>query len=102
MYVKRAGNRKRVIFFLSFCILLLIPLAFLVSAQSDLPIGLQKIIDLNNQDAENFALKVSFFIAFLAGMLGILSPCILPFLPAYFSYTFKEKDRKSTRLNSSH
>ena len=24
-------------------------------------------------------------------MLGIFSPCLLPFLPAYFSYTFKEK-----------
>jgi cytochrome c-type biogenesis protein len=34
---------------------------------------------------------VSFLIAFAAGVLGILSPCILPFLPAYFSYTFKEK-----------
>jgi cytochrome c-type biogenesis protein len=34
---------------------------------------------------------VTFGIAFLAGVLGILSPCILPMLPAYFSYTFKEK-----------
>ncbi len=61
------------------------------SAQSDIPIGLQKIIDYNNKSTAEFALKISFFVAFIAGMLSILSPCILPFLPAYFSYTFKEK-----------
>lgn len=58
---------------------------------SDLPIGLQKIIEHNKEQASDFAIKISFFIAFVAGMLGILSPCILPFLPAYFAYTFKEK-----------
>ena len=97
IYVKRTGNIKKRIFFLSLCILLLIFLAFLVSAQPDIPIGLQKIIDFNDQSTKDFALKVSFFIAFLAGMLGILSPCILPFLPAYFSYTFKEK-KNITRM----
>jgi len=98
-HVKRTGNIKKNVFFLSFCILSLFFLTFLVSAQSDLPIGLQKIIDFNNQSTEDFALNVSFFIAFLAGMLGILSPCILPFLPAYFSYTFKEK-KNITKMTS--
>jgi len=60
-------------------------------AQSTLPANLQKIIDYNQQVTAAFSLKISFLIAFVAGMLGILSPCILPFLPAYFSYTFKEK-----------
>ena len=60
-------------------------------AQSDLPVGLQKIIDFNKQSTIDFSVKISFFVAFVAGILGILSPCILPFLPAYFSYTFKEK-----------
>lgn len=60
------------------------------SAQ-ELPIGLQKIIEYNTQNFTNFSVKISFFVAFAAGMLGILSPCVLPFLPAYFSYTFKEK-----------
>ncbi|MBI4453539.1 sulfite exporter TauE/SafE family protein [Candidatus Woesearchaeota archaeon] len=62
-----------------------------VAAQSQLPINLQKIIEYNTANAQDFAVKISFFIAFIAGLLGILSPCILPFLPAYFSYTFKEK-----------
>ena len=62
-----------------------------VNAQSDIPVGLQKIIDFNTKSTQEFAVKTSFFIAFIAGILGILSPCILPFIPAYFSYTFKEK-----------
>ena len=52
---------------------------------------MQKIIDFNKQSTIDFSVKISFFVAFVAGILGILSPCILPFLPAYFSYTFKEK-----------
>ena len=60
-------------------------------ASDHLPIGLLKIIEHNNKQTADFALKVSFLIAFVAGMLGILSPCILSFLPAYFSLTFKEK-----------
>lgn len=81
-------SKKTVLIFLVFAIILF---SISVFAQSDLPIGLQKIIDYNNQQTKDFAVKVSFFIAFVAGMLGILSPCLLPFLPAYFSYTFKEK-----------
>lgn len=85
-------GKIRSIFFLcllvAFLSLLLSPV---VSAASPLPIGLQKILEYNQQSTESFALKISFFIAFVAGMLGILSPCILPFIPAYFSYTFKEK-----------
>ena len=81
-------NTRR-FFLLIFFVLLL--LTVFVSAQSNMPIGLQRIIDYNNSSTADFAVKISFFIAFLAGMLGILSPCILPFLPAYFSYTFKEK-----------
>ncbi|MBI2548226.1 cytochrome c biogenesis protein CcdA [Candidatus Woesearchaeota archaeon] len=83
---------KQRIFFL--CLLLtFLSLLFIsvVSAASPLPIGLQKILEYNQESTEAFALKISFFIAFVAGMLGILSPCILPFIPAYFSYTFKEK-----------
>ncbi len=60
-------------------------------ATSHLPPNLLKIIDYNQQATSTFALQISFAIAFIAGILGILSPCILPFLPAYFSYTFKEK-----------
>ncbi|MFQ5406009.1 MAG: cytochrome c biogenesis CcdA family protein [Candidatus Micrarchaeia archaeon] len=34
-------------------------------------------------------------IAFLGGILSIFSPCLLPFLPAFFAYSFKEKKRLS-------
>ncbi|RMF55105.1 cytochrome c biogenesis protein CcdA [Candidatus Woesearchaeota archaeon] len=79
---------RKTLFFILFFLLILVSVSL---AQSDMPVGLQKIIESNRQITESFAVKVSFFIAFAAGILGILSPCILPFLPAYFSYTFKEK-----------
>lgn len=79
-------------YFLFFLLIIFLLSSIAVAAQSDnMPIGLQKIKEENQRQTENFAVQVSFIIAFLAGMIGILSPCILPFLPAYFSYTFKEK-----------
>ena len=78
---------KNILIFLIFFVVI----SSYVFAQSDIPIGLQRIIDFNKQSTMDFAVKVSFFVAFVAGILGILSPCVLPFLPAYFSYTFKEK-----------
>lgn len=33
-----------------------------------------------------FAQNVNFYVAFTAGLLSFLSPCILPLLPAYFSF----------------
>lgn len=92
---------KRVVFIIALMVLLL---TILVSADhastqsevlaetlEDVPIGLQRLLEANQKQTLDFSVKISFFIAFVAGMLGILSPCILPFLPAYFSYTFKEK-----------
>jgi|TARA_B100001971_G_scaffold68437_1_gene62997 cytochrome c-type biogenesis protein len=79
-------TKKLLIFFI-----FLVIISSYVFAQSEIPIGLQRIIDFNKQSTMDFAVKISFFVAFVAGILGILSPCILPFLPAYFSYTFKEK-----------
>lgn len=77
-------------------VILTIPTVF---ADSHLPIGLLKIQEYNSNLANDFLQNVSFFIAFLAGMLSILSPCILPFLPAYFAITFKEK-KKITLVTS--
>jgi len=82
---------KKYFLFLIFFLFLALILTTSVSSQLELPIGMQKIIDYNNESTANFSLKISFLIAFVAGVLSILSPCILPFLPAYFSYTFKEK-----------
>ena len=64
---------------------------FSISAYSELPPALLKIQEYNLHLAESYMLQITFFAAFLAGILGILSPCILPFLPAYFAYSFKEK-----------
>lgn len=62
-----------------------------IAISDDAPIGLQKIEEYNQNATFEFAMQISFLIAFLAGVLTFLSPCILPFLPAYFAYTFKEK-----------
>lgn len=62
-----------------------------VYGQLKLPDNIAKIKEYNQDYFSDFSLNVTFFIAFLAGILGIFSPCILPLLPAYFSYTFKEK-----------
>ncbi|MBI2139943.1 cytochrome c biogenesis protein CcdA [Candidatus Woesearchaeota archaeon] len=74
-----------------FILLLLPPFIFGQEAQQKIALALQKIQESNQQYALDFSAKAGLAIAFLAGVLGILSPCILPFLPAYFSYTFKEK-----------
>ncbi len=52
-----------------------------------LPSGLQSAFEQTVSDAQ----RISFAIAFFGGVLGILSPCILPILPAFFAYTFREK-----------
>lgn len=67
------------------------------TAQLDLPPGVQAINEYNEQYAVEFLQNVSFPVVFLAGILSIISPCILPLIPAFFSYTFKEK-RKITRM----
>ena len=59
---------------------------YLASALN-IPTSLQKLIDHTSQQA----LSLSFFIAFLGGVLSLLSPCILPIMPAFFAYTFGEQ-----------
>ncbi|MBR9699348.1 cytochrome c biogenesis protein CcdA [Candidatus Woesearchaeota archaeon] len=86
---KYINNRGKV--FLLFSLFILIVLTVGVVAESHLPLNLQKINDYNKKSTIEFSVQISFFIAFLAGILAILSPCILPLVPAYFSYTFKEK-----------
>jgi len=80
-------KRKKICLFI-FIFLLLVGTAL---AASHLPEGLLKIQEENARLAKDFLSNISFFIAFLAGITTILSPCILPFLPAFFSITFKEK-----------
>jgi len=61
------------------------------STSPSLPIGLQKIAEENKSNALGFLGGISIFIAFLAGILSIFSPCTLGILPAFFAYSFKEK-----------
>jgi len=56
-----------------------------------MPPAIQNIIEFNRLFAESIAANLSWPIAFLAGTLSVLSPCILPILPAFFANTFKDK-----------
>ncbi|MBI5392126.1 cytochrome c biogenesis protein CcdA [Candidatus Woesearchaeota archaeon] len=78
---------RRQLFLLSIFVFLFVPIA---SAQT-LPANLQKIQQYNQEQALYYVTNISFVVAFLAGILSFLSPCILPLIPAFFSYTFKEK-----------
>jgi cytochrome c-type biogenesis protein len=71
--------------------LLVFPLVAAQSDYSEIPAGLQKIIEENQRFSTEFLAKVTFLIAFLAGVTTLLSPCILPVLPAFFAFTFRDK-----------
>ncbi len=71
-------------------IFLIIGFSFIVNALN-IPSNIQKITDYNNGQANFYFSNLSFIIAFLAGILGILTPCSLVILPAFFAYSFKGK-----------
>ncbi len=68
-----------------------------IHEENELPENLQKIADYNDQQAKFYLKNLSFIIAFLAGIFGILTPCSLAILPAFFAYSFKEK-RQITKM----
>ena len=82
--------RQIFIFFISLFFLLFL-LAPVIFASEHLPQGLLVAQAYEQEQAQQFTIQVSFLIAFLAGILTLLSPCLLPLIPAFFSYTFKEK-----------
>ncbi|MGD0729087.1 MAG: cytochrome c biogenesis protein CcdA [Candidatus Micrarchaeaceae archaeon] len=49
-------------------------------------IGLLAVFLIGNQGAMSLSNQLNFAIAIVAGILTFFSPCILPILPAYFSY----------------
>ncbi len=69
----------------------LILIAFLVIPFVFSQVGLDKIREYNNQQANNYLENLSFIIAFVGGMISVLLPCTLAILPAFFAYTFKER-----------
>ena len=83
-----------------FLILLILFVIPIVSAhetdfehKEDLPLNLQRVVEYNKQQADFYFRNLSFIIAFLAGILTILTPCSLAILPAFFAYTFREKNK---------
>ena len=75
---------KKTALLLSFALILIIPSAF---SQT----GLDKIQQYNQQQAIFYLQNLSFFVAFIGGMISVLLPCTLAILPAFFAYTFKER-----------
>jgi len=61
-----------------------------------LPENIQKIIAYNNQQASFYLENITFVIAFLAGLIAVLSPCTFAIVPMYFSYGLKEKSTMHT------
>src|SRR3989338_6995479 len=59
--------------------------------------GLQKITEYSQQQAVSYLQNLSFFVAFIGGMISVLLPCTLAILPAFFAYTFKER-REITKM----
>ena len=83
-----------------FLILLILFVIPIVSAhetdfehKEDLPLNLQRVVEYNKQQADFYFRNLSFIIAFLVGILTILTPCSLAILPAFFAYTFREKNK---------
>ncbi len=56
-----------------------------------LPENIQKMIEYRKEQAQFYFKNLSFIIAFLAGIIGLLTPCSLAIVPAFFAFSFKEK-----------
>ena len=72
-------------------ILLFMILLASISFAATLPPNLENLRQAEISQAQQSLQNISFIIAFIAGILSLLSPCILPTVPAFFAYTFKEK-----------
>ena len=81
---------KKILLVLIF-MLLLISIAF----AQQLPIGLQKL----KQHEQQLASSITFLLAFFAGLISMTSPCGIALLPTFFSVAFK--DRKKAVLMTS-
>ncbi|MBI4452403.1 cytochrome c biogenesis protein CcdA [Candidatus Woesearchaeota archaeon] len=71
---------------------LMILLANIAYAQQELPIGLQRL----KQHQQELASSITFLLAFFAGLISMTSPCGIALLPTFFSVAFK--DRKKAML----
>lgn len=64
-------------------------LSGLVFAQQELPIGLQR----QKQYEQQLASSITFLLAFFAGLISMTSPCGIALLPTFFSVAFKDRKR---------
>lgn len=76
-------------------LIMVILLSTLVFAQQELPIGLQRL----KQYEQQLASSITFLLAFFAGLISMTSPCGIALLPTFFSVAFK--DRKKAVLMTS-
>ncbi len=76
-------------------LIIIILLSTLVFAQQELPIGLQRL----KQYEQQLASSITFLLAFFAGLISMTSPCGIALLPTFFSVAFK--DRKKAVLMTS-
>ncbi len=80
------------IFTIALLVLLMLP--FVAAHETgkehlELPVGVQKVAAYQS----DLALSVNFLLAFLAGIIGFLSPCSFAVFPAFFAFLFKERKR---------
>src|SRR3989338_9122350 len=75
-----------------FLFVIVILTSSIVFAQTELPIGLQRLKEHQLQ----LASSITFLLAFFAGLISMTSPCGIALLPTFFSVAFK--DRKKAML----
>lgn len=76
-----------------FFLILFLIFSFNLAFAADISTSLVRIQEENQRAASEFLQNASIFVAFIAGITSILSPCILPLFPAYFAVTFKQKKK---------
>ena len=83
------------LFFIVVVLALLFPVILAHEGEEEidesLPENIQKLIEYRHEQADFYLRNLSFVIAFLAGILGLLTPCSLAILPAFFAYSFESK-----------
>ena len=58
-------------------------------AQQELPIGLQRL----KEHQQQLASSITFLLAFFAGLISMTSPCGIALLPTFFSVAFKDRKK---------
>src|SRR3989338_2191304 len=69
--------------------IVIVLLSNLVLAQQELPIGLQRL----KQQEQQLASSITFLLAFFAGLISMTSPCGIALLPTFFSVAFKDRKK---------